>query len=345
MGDGGQGIGGAHLLAACRRNLNLTLLILNNFNFGMTGGQFSSTTPATAEVGSGFLNQLERPLDICQVAQAAGAPYVVRCSAFDKDLVDKIQQAIGFEGFSVVDIWGICPGRYTSKNRLTSKLINEALSQLPPQEGIVSENMRPEYSRHYRELARGQQTASPPVQVDITCEPPQSYRQEVVLLGNAGQRIITAGEIMCLAGLSAGLNVTQKNEYNVTVLRGPSISELIVSPDDIDYTGIEQPNVIFALGQEGVDHRKDQFDHLDHHDLILQVKGVNVPPCKARTVRVDFKNQGIKRPDWALASVAALAKIRKVISPEMLQLALRIKFKGKTLLTISEMVERLIAEP
>jgi pyruvate/2-oxoacid:ferredoxin oxidoreductase beta subunit len=49
MGDGGLGIGGAHLLAACRRNLNLTLLVLNNFNFGMTGGQCSATTPADAQ--------------------------------------------------------------------------------------------------------------------------------------------------------------------------------------------------------------------------------------------------------------------------------------------------------
>ena len=40
MGDGGLGIGGAHFLAACRRNLDLSLLVLNNFNFGMTGGQF-----------------------------------------------------------------------------------------------------------------------------------------------------------------------------------------------------------------------------------------------------------------------------------------------------------------
>jgi pyruvate/2-oxoacid:ferredoxin oxidoreductase beta subunit len=69
MGDGGQGIGGAHLLAACRRNLDLTLLILNNFNFGMTGGQFSATSPPDARLGSGFLNQLERPLDICEVAR------------------------------------------------------------------------------------------------------------------------------------------------------------------------------------------------------------------------------------------------------------------------------------
>ncbi len=48
MGDGGLGIGGAHVLAACRRNLDLTLLVLNNFNFGMTGGQCSATSPNDA---------------------------------------------------------------------------------------------------------------------------------------------------------------------------------------------------------------------------------------------------------------------------------------------------------
>jgi pyruvate/2-oxoacid:ferredoxin oxidoreductase beta subunit len=45
MGDGGLGIGGAHVLSTCRRNIDLTLLVLNNFNYGMTGGQCSSTTP------------------------------------------------------------------------------------------------------------------------------------------------------------------------------------------------------------------------------------------------------------------------------------------------------------
>jgi len=76
MGDGGLGIGGAHVLSTCRRNIDLTLLILNNFNYGMTGGQYSSTTPQDAVVGSGFLNKLEKPVDICLLAGAAGAPMV-----------------------------------------------------------------------------------------------------------------------------------------------------------------------------------------------------------------------------------------------------------------------------
>ncbi|MCP3952061.1 MAG: 2-oxoglutarate synthase, partial [Desulfobacterales bacterium] len=106
MGDGGLGIGGAHLLSACRRNLDITLLILNNFNFGMTGGQFSATTPNDAAVGSGFLNQLDMPMDACAVVAAAGAPHVTRCSCYSKDLSATIEKAIRFKGFAFIDMWG-----------------------------------------------------------------------------------------------------------------------------------------------------------------------------------------------------------------------------------------------
>ena len=94
MGDGGLGIGGAHVLSTCRRNIDLTLLVLNNFNYGMTGGQCSSTTPQDAQVGSGFLNRLEKPLDICMVAGAAGAGYVSRASTYAKGLVEDLEEAI-----------------------------------------------------------------------------------------------------------------------------------------------------------------------------------------------------------------------------------------------------------
>ena len=200
MGDGGQGIGGAHLLAACRRNLDLTLLVLNNFNFGMTGGQYSATTPPGAAVGSGFLNQLERPLDVCEVAKAAGAPYGVRCSAYRNDLPDVIQRAIEFKGFSVVDIWGICPGRFSKRNRLTPKAIEESLDRLTPADGPVAANQRREFGEHYRELAAAQRVVPPPLAVTPRFAPVSAARQEVLLLGSAGQRILTAGELLCLAG-------------------------------------------------------------------------------------------------------------------------------------------------
>ncbi|MFH1481615.1 MAG: thiamine pyrophosphate-dependent enzyme [Pseudomonadota bacterium] len=340
MGDGGLGIGGAHLLSACRRNLDLTLIILNNFNFGMTGGQFSVTTPPEAEVGSGFLNRIERPMDAGQVARSAGAAYVTRCSSYEKDLADELARAIRFEGFSLMDIWGICTGRYTRRNRLNPQIIEESLRKLPPVRGPVPENMRKEYRQHYGELATGQGPTPLPARIEAHFSPPEPVRQEVIILGSAGQRIITAGEILCLAGLTAGLRVTQKNEYDITVLRGPSISELILSPEEIGFTGIERPSVLLSLGQEGVSRRSALFDHLNGDALIIQARGVALPDSKAKILPIDFKGQGIKTTDWALAALSIMAKLERVITLDMLRSALGLRFKGNGLSSVLDLVDR-----
>ena len=340
MGDGGLGIGGAHLLSACRRNLSLTLIILDNFNFGMTGGQYSSTTPPEAQVGSGFLNTLERPLDVCQVAAAAGAPYVVRRSGTDKNLAEDMEKAIRFDGFSVMDIWGICPGRYQKKNKLTPQGIDEALAALPPAEGPVKENIRKEYGQAYRETASSLKASPEPLGIGKSFDPPEPGRREVVILGSAGQRIVTAGEILCLAGLTAGLKTTQKNEYDITVLRGASNAEVILSSEEIGFTGIERPSVIAALGQDGVGRRRQLFESVDHDTLVLQADGIEVPETNATVRRVDFRGQGIKSQDWALASVSLLAKLNRVISLEMLKSALETRFKGQSLISSLELLDR-----
>jgi len=340
MGDGGLGIGGAHLLAACRRNLNLTLLILNNFNFGMTGGQFSVTTPPEAQVGSGFLNRLEKSLDVCDVARSAGAPYVSRCSSYSSDLPDEIEKAVRFDGFSLIDMWGICPGRYTKRNKLTPQIIDETLAGLSSFSGVVEENRRKEYSHNYRELISKLKKVAPPRGIRAEFVFPESDRKEVIILGSAGQRIITSGDILCIAGLTAGLNVTQKNDYNITVLRGPSISEIILSPDDIGYSGIEKPSVIIALAQEGIDRRRYVFRDLDESTLIIRAAGVDLPESRATMLDVDLKARGIKSQDWALASLAVMAKLKKVINMDMLNAALKLVFRETVLESALELVNR-----
>lgn len=329
MGDGGLGIGGAHLASACRRNVDLTLLILNNFNYGMTGGQCSFTTPADAVVGSGFLNRLERPMDAPELVRAAGAPFVSRLSSYRKDLPEKIAEAIKFNGFSVMDIWGICPGRYTRRNKLTPSAIEESLGALQPMDGIVEANRREEYGGHYRRLAALEKKPSPPTVMKAQFDAPSRTREEVVLMGSAGQRILTAGEILCMAAMSAGLRASQKNEYNITVLRGPSVSELILSPEDILYTGIERPTVMLAIAEEGVARRKALFPILDENALVLREAGVEIPPSAARAHTVDLKAQGIRSTDYAMASLAVLAKLERAISLPMLKAAVSARFRGQ----------------
>ena len=330
MGDGGLGIGGAHLLAACRRNLDLTLLILNNFNFGMTGGQFSSTTPPESSVGSGFLNQVERPMDACQVLEAAGAPYLIRTSAYAKDLAQAITAGMAYQGFSALDIWGGCPGRYMKQNKISPQIIADSLARLPAKNGVIPANERKEYIQAVQDVTSGTPEPQLPAAVPPTCTPPQDMEQGVLILGAAGQRVVTAGELLGLAGMSAGLQASQKNDYPITVLTGHSVSEVILSPEAIDYTGLSSPAVVIALAEEGIRRRGDIFASLPESTRVLRaVPDLELPSTPAEVVDLDLKTKGIKKADYALACLAVLAHRQEVLNLKMLEAAIGFRFPAK----------------
>jgi Pyruvate/2-oxoacid:ferredoxin oxidoreductase gamma subunit len=223
---------------------------------------------------------------------------------------------------------------------MTPQLIDDSLGRLPSIITPVPENIRKEYGRHYRELAAEQQLVQSPSEIKAKFHAPGSGRKEVVILGSAGQRIITAGEVLCLAGLTAGLNVTQKNEYDITVLRGACISEVILSPEEIGYTGITTPDVVLALSQEGVDRGKHLFDHLDKNARIIRAEKIHLPPCNAKVQKTDFKAEKIKSNDRALAALCVLAKLHTVISPDMLESALSYRFQDQILASALDLVRR-----
>lgn len=327
MGDGGLGIGGAHVLAACRKNLDITLIILNNFNFGMTGGQYSATTPTHAVAGSEFLNQAEIPVDICAVAASAGATWINRCSGLDSQLPSILKEAMSHKGFAIVETLGMCTGRYTKRNQLTPKVIDEMIAALPKWDGVVEANSRPEYGSEYRRLAAEKSRFPEPVRLEKTFEAAVSNRQEIVILGSAGMRIITAGDIVCYAGIAAGMNASMKNDYNITVLRGQSVSELILSPDPIGYAGLESPSVVLALSDEGVQRRIKLFAKLTPESTVVKEVGVTIPETRAKVLEIDFKEKKIKRQDWALTSLGFIASRNIGISMEMLEAGIRSRFK------------------
>jgi len=230
-------------------------------------------------------------------------------------------------------------------NLRTSKALSrEAIDRLPAAAGEVPENRREEYGTHYRETASALKAAAPPAVVENQFDPPQSGRHSVLLLGNAGQRILTAGEILCLAGLTAGLHASQKNEYNITVLRGPSISELILSEEPIDYAGIERPDVILALSQEGVNRRRPLFAGLKSKTRVLQVPEITLPPTRAAVSGIDLRSLGIKPQDWALAALAELANTNRIISRDMLRAALTTRFQDDVLGSALQLVEKVYQE-
>lgn len=341
MGDGGLGIGGAHVLAACRRNLDLTLIILNNFNFGMTGGQYSVTTPTDAIVGSEFLNQAEIPIDICAIAESAGATYIDRCSGLDAALPGKIAKAMEHKGFSIIETLGMCTGRYTKRNKLTPKVIDQLITDMPEMTGAIEKNQRPEYGERYRALSKERILFPAPVTIEKQIEIKDYQQQEVVILGSAGMRIVTAGDIVCYAGLCAGMNVSMKNDYNITVLRGQSVSEILISPEKIGYPGIESPSVVLALSAEGVQRRKKIFANLKPETFIVKEKSVDIPETRADVFEIDFKALKIKKQDWALASLGVMAKNEKAVNKEMLDYSLTSYFNEKVYQKARDTIEKI----
>jgi 2-oxoglutarate ferredoxin oxidoreductase subunit beta len=332
MGDGGLGIGGGHVLSSCRRNMDITLLILNNFNYGMTGGQCSATTPVAAKTASNFLNQLEKPLDICRVADAAGAPYVDRVMASNNSLADQIAAAIRYPGFSLMDIWGICPGRYLKRNRITLSQLEEEMERATLTRGPIAANEREEYAAHYRRLAAASQPVGEIPRITAVSDAPLlDRRSEVLMLGAAGQYINTAGEILCLAGMSGGLHVTQKNDYPITVLRGHSVCEVVLDRKPVGYTGISKPSVILCVAPEGIARKKGVFGLLEQETLVIKGSELTLPDTKAQVIDIDFAGLNVKPSQGALAALAVLTGVGSLLNKEMLVAGISHRYHGKML--------------
>lgn len=168
-GDGDcTAIGGNHFIHAARRNIDITLIVENNFIYGMTGGQVSPTSPRGALATTAPYGAIDNPFDIGGLAKAAGASYVARGTAFHaKNLTELIIRGIEKKGFSVIEALTPCPTSYGRKNkqRTPVEMLNwlrentvpiEAVDKLPVEKvtgkitrGVLHDVDKPEYVTQY----------------------------------------------------------------------------------------------------------------------------------------------------------------------------------------------------
>lgn len=118
-GDGDLfAIGGNHFIHAARRNMDLTVICVNNLNYGMTGGQAAATTPNMAKTTTTPLGNPEQPFNLPLMAFASGATYVARWTILHtRDLTKSIEEALLRKGFSFIEVLAPCPTSYGRRNK------------------------------------------------------------------------------------------------------------------------------------------------------------------------------------------------------------------------------------
>jgi 2-oxoglutarate ferredoxin oxidoreductase subunit beta len=118
-GDGDLStIGGNHIIHAARRNININVIMVNNFIYGMTGGQMSATTPHKAISSTSQKGNFEYPFNMPALMKGAGATHVARWTALHlKQLEASIEKAFNHDGFSFIEVISPCPKGFGRKNK------------------------------------------------------------------------------------------------------------------------------------------------------------------------------------------------------------------------------------
>lgn len=119
-GDGDlTAIGGNHLIHAARKNINLTVVLVNNGIYGMTGGQTAPTTPLGLTTITSPYGTMEHPLDISATIVAAGAPFVARwTTAHPRQLTRSIKKGLQKNGFALIEAISQCPVQFGRVSKL-----------------------------------------------------------------------------------------------------------------------------------------------------------------------------------------------------------------------------------
>ncbi len=322
IGDGGCGIGCAHLVSAARRNIGVTTIVFNNLNFGMTGGEHSVTTPTDKKTATTPWGNTEVPLDIAQTVAVNGATYVWRGTAFDPGLDEQLEIALTHDGFALLDVWELCVAYYAAANRVGPKELRAMIDRSGFASGVIKKADRVEGSTALRAVWQG--LVGEPVHLANPLETTYSHSLDcpraIVIAGAAGARVRTAGHVISTAATLSGLWTTQRDDYPVTVRSGHSMSYVLVSPEPIHFTGISQADVLFVLSEDSWRKtaavsglmREDQWVF-----VVPELVDRLTTKAQVRVLRLNAL-KGIAAAGRSLAVVAAGIVVLGFLSPESL---------------------------
>ncbi|HEX9657857.1 MAG TPA: thiamine pyrophosphate-dependent enzyme [Bacteroidota bacterium] len=295
IGDGGAMIGLLHLVNAALLNVDVTVVLCNNFLFGMTGGQNSAMSPLDFVTPTTPAGNIIPPLDICKIVADSHAGFVARHVATEKELSSVLAEAIAYPGFSLVEVIELCTEHGTTRNSITGKDLNDIMVRNGQSPGRLREvRDRIEFGALYSTKfpANGKENVLDGIPVPSVSSGLKK-RTGIIVAGSAGEKVQSSAYRFCLSALRAGLYCTQKNDNPVTQGSGFSLSEIVISPENILYTGIERPDAVIVVSEEGLKElmMKGLFEQLTGQTKLIIDASLKAPNCSAEIHQRPFRKE------------------------------------------------------
>jgi 2-oxoglutarate ferredoxin oxidoreductase subunit beta len=297
IGDGGAMIGLLHLVNAALLNVDVTVILGNNFLFGMTGGQNSALSPLGFVTPTTPSGNIIPPLDVCKVVADSHGGFVARHLATDTDLVSTIADAISYPGFSLVEIVELCTEHGTTRNEITGTALREMVEKHGHDLGRMKlKDGRLEFGQMYGQKFRRNHDGE--VVTDTHVELAKGTHSltrpfSIVVAGSAGEKVQSSAARFCMAAMQAGLYCTQKNDNPVTQGSGFSISEIVMSPEEVLFTGMEVPDAVIVVSEDGQKELTMQklFERLGSSTLLMLDSSLEPPVTTASVVKQPFRQR------------------------------------------------------
>ncbi len=323
MGDGGTGIGGTHLINAARRNVGITVLVLNNLNFGMTGGQHSTTTPEGSITSTTPLGNPEHPLDICATVGVNGAAYVYRGTSFDDELADQMVDAIRQPGFALLDVWDLCTAYFVPKNKIGKKGLEETIGELGLTKGVLYRRDVPEYAATYRDAAAGMGERQPARTIPVEFDSDLDRTFSVIVAGSAGAKVRSATRLYAEAAIRSGLWATLRGDYPVTVKSGHSVSSVVLSPEETPLGSVAAPDILVIASADGLPKVSGLLDQMGPEGIVVTIPEFTDLETRAELVVIDPAawSGRIPKAQLALMLLTVAAQLKDVFALDALRAA------------------------
>lgn len=319
IGDGGATIGLLHLVEAARMNLDLTVILHNNFLYGMTGGQHSGLTPPDFRTSTTPMGNPVRPINIVEILRASGATFLARTYAQDRTLPEILARAIAHRGFALVEVLELCTAYAVRYNQITGAALRQIAEALGMEMGILLEKQEPTFAERYREKTMGK--AAQPREIPVLFRSPLNRRFSIFLAGTAGEGVQSSANLLAIAANMAGLFTTQKNDNPVTVGTGYSTSELVLDRKPIEFTGVTRADLMVVTSPDGLARVRPRLKQSPPHLLVLDEE-LDLRPEGLEILRYPLRKSGPGR-GVNLVAIGLAAALSQAVPLEALTEAIR----------------------